>query len=131
MKGSDIRTRGTENIIKAMKLNSSVARIHVVSALGVGESWSQLKWHAKLISNLLLKSVMNDHKNQEGIVTESQFQYHIIRPVALKDGNATANIYTNSEGFLPSNYITRADVAKYMVDCLIAEKTGFSSICES
>ncbi len=129
LRGSTIRSKGTENIIAAVKEADISATIHVISALGVGESWDQLKWHAKLLSNLLLKSVMNDHAIQEKMVIDSQLKFHIIRPVGLKDGEATDTVHVQEKGYLPKEYIQRADVAKYLIDSLLENKEGFSSIC--
>ncbi len=113
-----------------MGQNQAKSKIHLISALGVGESWSQLKWHAKLLSNVLLKSVMNEHRIQEKLVTSSPYPYHIIRPVGLKDGESVGDVHVQSEGFLPSNTIKRADLAKYLVESMIESKDGISAVCQ-
>jgi nucleoside-diphosphate-sugar epimerase len=130
LKKSNIRSEGTKNIVDALNKRTIKSRIHVVSALGVRDSWNQLNWFGKLLCKVLLKNTMNDHEIQEKVVIESNNPYHIVRPVGLTDGMATGNIINQTEGFLPNNDISRADVAKYVVDSLLAEKTGFSSICK-
>lgn len=130
LKGSGIRSKGTQNIVKALIKSKCSASIHVISALGVGDSWNQLKWHGKLICNLLIKSTMNDHTEQENIVIENSNPYHIIRPVGLKDGESIGDVHIQNDGFLPSNSIQRADVAKYLVKSLFDNKTGISGICQ-
>ena len=130
LRNSDIRSRGTHNIIEALKKNQSKPCIHLISALGVGNSWSQLKWHAKLLSNLFLKSVMNDHTKQEELVQNNTFPYHILRPVGLKNGPSKGKVIVQNEGFIPGNYIQRIDVAKFLVESLIDNKTGVSGICQ-
>ncbi|MCP4441115.1 MAG: SDR family oxidoreductase [Aureispira sp.] len=130
LRNATIRSKGTEHILKAMQKGQSKASVHVISALGVGDSWKQLKWHAKLLSTLLLRSVMKDHSAQEDLVQNSMYPYHILRPVGLKDGASKGGVHVQNEGFLPSNYIQRADVAKYLVDSLLEGKTGVSGICE-
>jgi len=130
LRKTSLRSGGTNNIVEAMKKHQSKGVIHAISALGVGDSWSQLKWHAKLISNLLLKSVMVDHSKQEEFIQKSSFKYHILRPVGLKDGPSKGKVTVKNEGFLPGNYIQRADVAKYLVDGLLEDKTGVSGICQ-
>ncbi len=129
LKGT-IRSKGTENIIKAMDLNKATSKIHIISALGVGDSWSQLKWSAKLLSNLLLKSVMEDHQQQEEFVTNSSYPYHIIRPVGLKDGESLGEVHVQNEGFLPSNSIKRVDVAKFLIKGMLEDLSGISAICQ-
>jgi len=130
LKGSGIRSVGTKNIIDALNTTGSKAHIHAISALGVGESWAQLNWFAKLISNVLIKSTMNDHNKQEEYLMACTLPYHIIRPVGLKDGASKGEVQVQNEGFLPSNSIQRADVAKYLVKSLMESKTGVSGICQ-
>lgn len=130
LRNASIRSEGTKHIIDAMKKHNSQASLHVISALGVGESWNQLKWHGKLLSNLLLKSVMKDHAQQEDYIKKSPFSYHILRPVGLKDGPSTGKVHVQNEGFLPSSAIQRADVAAFLVESLVERKHGVSGICE-
>lgn len=130
LKKSYIRSKGTRNIVDVLNKLSINCKIHVISALGVNNSWDQLNWFGKLICKVLINSTMKDHGLQEDIVVNSSQKFHIIRPVGLTDGIATGKILNQTEGFLPNNDITRADVAKYLVDGIITEKTGFSSICK-
>ncbi len=127
---SIVRSKGTEHIIRAMGLNQAKSKIHLISALGVGNSWNQLKWHSKLLSNILLKSVMNDHQAQEEFVSSSSYPYHIIRPVGLKDGESTGAVHVQSEGFLPGNTILRADLARYLVNSMVENTSGISAVCQ-
>jgi len=129
LKNSTIRSKGTKNIVDVLNKRSVDSKFHVVSALGVRDSWGQLNRFGKLISMLLIKSAMKDHGLQEEIVVNSSRKFHIVRPVGLKDGLATGIIINQTKGFMPYNDITRADVAKYLIDNMISDKTGFSSIC--
>ena len=74
---------------------------------------------------------MLDHNLQEEIVTKSFPEYHIVRPVELTNGDLTGKIHDRKEGFLPGSKISRADVAKYLVEAMLNNKNGFSSICRS
>lgn len=130
LKNSSIRSLGTKNIIDALNNAPSKVAIHLISALGVGNSWSQLKWHGKLICKLLINSTMTDHTKQEDYVCNSTYAHHIIRPVGLKDGPLLDSVHVQNEGFLPSNAIQRADVAKFLVRSLLENKRGFSGICQ-
>lgn len=130
-KTSFIRSETTENIVDTLNKLSLKYNIHLVSALGVNESWVQLNWLNKLFCKLFIKNAMIDHGLQENIVVKSNQNFHIVRPVGLKDGEAIGSIIVQPEGFLPYNDIRRADVAKYLVDSLLKERTGFSSICKA
>lgn len=130
LKKSFIRSTGTQNILDVMAKLSAGSKIHVISALGVGESWRQLGWFAKLLCKVLLNHAMQDHGLQEEAVVKSGFPFHIIRPVGLTDGVATGKVLVQNAGFLPNNSIARADVALYLVESLLSDRSGFSSICK-
>jgi len=130
-KNTNIRSAGTKNILEVLNKLSINCKIHVISALGVGESWAQVDWFGKLICKVLIRNTMKDHEAQEKIVINSNFKFHILRPVGLTDGELTGKTLNQTQGFLPSNQISRADVAKYLVDNLRNDKIGFSSICKA
>jgi len=131
LKKTLIRSEGTKNIVDALTKISSKSKIHIVSALGVGNSWSQLNWLGKLICKVLISNSMEDHNLQEEIVTSSSFDFHIVRPVGLTDEGLSESIICKNEGTMPSDKISRADVALYLVDSMLNDKTGFSSISKS
>ena len=130
LKGTELRSLGTGHVMKALQSTQSKSRIHVISALGVGESWDQLGGFGKLISNLMLKSVLEDHRKQEEIVKQSSNPYHILRPVGLKDGDQVGEVHLQPEGRLPSASIKRSDVAKFLVDSLIENVEGISALSQ-
>ena len=130
LKANELRSKGTEHVIRALESKKARAKVHVISALGVGDSWNQLGGFGKLISNLMLKNVMEDHGKQEDIVLNSRNPYHILRPVGLKDGDPDGEVHLQSEGKLPSSSIKRSDVAKFLVDSMIENKEGISAICK-
>ena len=130
LKGTELRSKGTEHIMRALESSQAKSKIHVISALGVGDSWKQLSGFGKLISNLLLRNVLEDHRKQEEIVMNSPNPYHILRPVGLKDGDSTGEVQVQSEGRLPSTTIMRSDVAKFLVNSMIENRNGVSAICQ-
>jgi len=131
LKGGNIRSLGTKNIVDTLKSNSLKCKIHIISAHGIGNSWNNLKWYEKLISKLFIGKTMKDHELQELTIKQNLSSFHIIRPVALKDGEATEKIYSCSKGSLPNGSIIRADVAKFLVKSMIEDTSGISSICNS
>lgn len=42
-RGGEIRFRGTKNVVDSLNSNGKKAKIHVISANGVGNSWKNLK----------------------------------------------------------------------------------------
>ena len=67
-RGGGIRYNGTKNIIESIQAKGMEAKIHVISANGVGNSWSNLKWHEKLMCKLFISKAMKDHEMQEEVV---------------------------------------------------------------
>lgn len=130
LKNTVLRSEGTKHVIEAMNANTSTARIHIISAFGVGDSWEHMGWFSKVLSNVLLKSVMIDHQKQEDLVLASSFDYHIIRPVGLKDGKSKGDIQVETHKPLKKTAIRRVDVAKYLVESLLDNKNGISNIAQ-
>lgn len=130
LKDTRIRSIGTKNIIEAFNKSQSKISIHAISALGVGNSWNQLNWLNKLVCNLLIKSTIKDHNEQENYIIENASSYHIIRPVGLKDGDSKGDILIQNEGFLPRNSIQRVDLARFLVSSMLENKTGMNGICQ-
>jgi len=130
LKNPVVRSQGTKTILDALKINQSSPAIHVISSMGVGESWNQLNWFSKLISRMILKNVLTDHQKQEEYVMNSSLPYHIVRPVGLQDGPPQGEILVQNEGIMPGNAIQRADVARYLVESLLENKQGVSGICQ-
>lgn len=131
LKAVNVRSNGTNNIVEVLKENAVKSKLHVVSAHGVGDSWSRLRWYEKLISKLLLRKTMKDHELQESYVRTNLGGYHIVRAVALKNGPQSGNINDQSEGYLPNGDITRSDVSKYLIESMLSSKVGVNSICKA
>ncbi len=130
-RGGEIRFNGTKNIIDSLNSNKKQAKLHVISANGVGNSWKNLKWHEKLICKLLISKAMKDHKLQEEIVSSNAGGYHIIRPVGLTNESASVEINVEEENALPNSKVSRANVAKYLVDSMCDNTLGSHSICDA
>ncbi len=130
-RGGEIRFNGTKNIIDSLNSNKKQAKLHVISANGVGNSWKNLKWHEKLICKLLISKAMKDHKLQEEIVSSNAGGYHIIRPVGLTNESASGEIIVEEENALPNSKVSRANVAKYLVDSMCDNTLGSHSICDA
>ena len=113
---SVIRSEGTKNIIRAMKMHG-VMRLICQSTLGAHESWSNLNFFWKRIMfGALLRPVFLDHELQEDLVRASGLNWTLVRPSAFTDGPALG---TYREGFSCNDRsltlkISRADVAEFL-----------------
>ena len=129
-RGGEIRSNGTKHIVNSLNSNQKIAKLHVISANGIGNSWKNLKWFEKLICKLLISKAMKDHESQEEIVSSNKGGYHIIRPVGLTNETGSKNIIVEEKNALPNSKVSRTNVAKYLVDSLLDGKSGKFSICD-
>ena len=53
-RGGEIRFSGTKNIVDSLNSSGKQAKIHVISANGIGNSWKNLKWNEKLMCKLFI-----------------------------------------------------------------------------
>ena len=121
---SKLRTPKTllsETISNLIELNKKhdFSKIISVSAWGVLESKKQLPfWFRWLIDNSNIKHGYLDHEKQEQILTASNLDYTIIRPVGLSNSqkDKAPKITIKSK---PSNIlVSRKTVSKFIVDNL-------------
>ena len=103
---------GTKNIVDGMSRHNG-GRLVVLSAAGVGESWGQTPWMARIVFKTMLRNIYHDHEAQEAAVKESSLDWTIVRAAILKDDPASGH-YTASNTVKVGN-ISRADVADFLV----------------
>ena len=113
-----VRSKGTANIIKAMKENNAT-RLVVISAMGVAESWSTLSFINKLFFATLLHSARQDHEKQEVLVKKSELDWTIVRPSGLVDTPVTESYNVGENILAKTSKISRADVAHFILKELI------------
>lgn len=116
LRGSQVRSRATMNVIQAMHAHG-VRRLICQSTLGAHESWDNLDFFWKRIMfGLLLRPVFRDHELQESLVRASGLDWTIVRPSAFTDEPASGSF---REGFGAdcrnlTLKIPRADVAEFL-----------------
>ncbi|MDJ0582613.1 NAD(P)-dependent oxidoreductase [Crocosphaera sp.] len=113
----NVRSKGSENIIKAMK-KCGIKRFICQSTLGVGESWENLNFYWKYIMfGFILRKVFADHERQEDMVQNSGLDWTIIRPGAFIEGELTGQYRHGFPGTDKTSKltITHADVADFIL----------------
>ncbi len=130
-RGGGIRFNGTKNIVDSLKSNKKHAKLHIISANGVGNSLKNLTWSEKLMCKLFISKAMKDHELQEKVVVSNPGGYHIIRPVGLTNDIGSGKIIAEEEKALSNSKISRANVAKYIVDSMNENITRNHSICDA
>jgi putative NADH-flavin reductase len=113
-----ILSRGTENIMRAMK-NCGVPRLICESSLGVGDAVGRLGLLATLLFvPLILPFYFWDRVRQEALIADNaDISWVIVRPGALTNGPARGDY---RHGFKVGSYVwpsrvSRADVADFML----------------
>jgi putative NADH-flavin reductase len=108
----------TLRTIVCMK-EKGIRRILSLSAFGAGDSEKDtplIMRIMKKISNLSITYA--DHNMQEALLQESGLDWTIVRPVRLIDENSLAGLRVSYDGKPTALSITRALVAKFMIDSL-------------
>jgi len=117
---SSLRTKGTKNIVAAMK-EKGAQRFICQTSLGFGDSKETLPWHMKyLIVPFILKNAFKDHELQEAVVEDSDLNWTIVRPGNMTNKGITRNYQHGFKASDPiSLKISRADVAHFMLGQII------------
>lgn len=115
LRDSTTLAAGTANIVAAVD-SHGVGRLVVLSAAGVGDSWSQIPWSSRLVFKTMLRNILADHQAQEAVVERSAAEWTIVRAAVLTDKPATGAVTATKTG--PTKRISRADLAGYLVDQL-------------
>lgn len=106
------------NVIEAMQ-EFDVRRLIALSSIGESESSSRLPCYYKyLILPTVRHGVITDKAEMEREVNSSQLEWTIIRPAPLLDGEPRGFRIIDEDAGLKALPITRADVARFMVDQL-------------
>jgi putative NADH-flavin reductase len=114
--------KGTRNIIESMK-KLGVRRLIVESAFGAGNSRGLASIGMFLVTNTLLKWAYREKELGEPEIMNSDLDWVIVRPPALRNGPRTGK-YRSGEGLRLStlNWINRADVADFMLRQLSSDE---------
>lgn len=109
-------SQGAANIVSAMQ-SHDIRRVVFVSAAGVGESWKQIPWYAKLLFGTVLRKILAEHAREEEIFAASALDWTAVRAAVLTNKAATGRIVASNAG--PIKTIPRADLAAFLVAELV------------
>ena len=107
-------SKGTANVVDAMQ-KAGVARLIVVTSLGVGESKDQVPFFFKALMATALRKTMQDKEAQETLVKASGLDWTIVRPGGLTDGPRTGQYRYGLDPKLVAGQVARADVAEFVL----------------
>ena len=121
-KTTDLETSGARNVVAAMRANN-LRRLIVLSTIGEGDSIANVHpWYEHLFMNTVLRGVMRDKAGMEDVVSHSDLDWTIVRPAGLTDGDAKGIDIVTPESHQKVRFITRNDVASFMVQQLTTDQ---------
>ncbi len=115
-----ILSEGTRNILAAMD-GQGVKRILCETSLGIGDSAGRMGlYYTFFVIPVILPLYFWDKTRQERIIAESDAEWTIVRPAALNNAKPRGQYYHGriAGNFLTTARISRADVARFMLDQL-------------
>lgn len=115
LKSSGIMTKALGNLIPCMRA-AAVSRVVMLSAFGVGETFSQANLFQRIIFRTFLRGIYGDKNKADAMLRQSELDWTLVCPVRLTNGPATGD-YKVGE-VLPMKgrpIISRADVAHFML----------------
>lgn len=118
-----VRSVGTHNIVRAME-ETGVARLVVVSAVGVQGTWRWQSWSSRLLLPLIVgRKRLREADAQEAIISRSSLDWVLVRAPRLVDGEPqrVTNIGENLHVGLGSA-ITRKALAATLLDLAQAKQ---------
>lgn len=111
----DVRSRGTQHVIDAMKKHG-VKKLIVQSSFGVGETRSKLPLLYRAMFALLLKPQIADTEVQEAAVRASGLDWVLAQPVNLTDVLDDAPAFASASGETRKMKISRKSVGRFLVE---------------
>ncbi len=109
----DICEAGTRNIVAAIDRDSPM-RVIAVTAFGVGETKDKMSLTFKLMSQLLMRELMEDKEHQEAVLKSSGLDYVMVQPVGLTDAPEAGTWLASTTGETRNMRISRKDVAAFI-----------------
>ena len=115
---NDVLTRGTANVIAAMRANG-VKRLVVLSSPAVADAADRpglFYRAARILLRLVMPGVVRDHREQARLVEESGLAWTLVRGALLfTDGPRTGRYEAGPMTHASSARISRAGLAEFMV----------------
>lgn len=113
----DVRSRGTANVIAAMK-DSGVSRLVVQTTFGIGDSRGRLSPGWAFAFSVLLAPQIKDHEVQEAAVRASGLDWTLVQPVGLVDTPTTQPAFVSTTSEAKSMKVSRRQVAETISEAI-------------
>ncbi len=128
---SHILSRGTENILHAMK-TANVSRFICITSMGINDNKYRLGlYYTFFVIPFIVFFYFRDKSKQERLIKDSNINYTIVRPGQLTNGRKRLRYKqgVNLGSFIWTKMISRADVAHFMLGELCNSVYTKKSVC--
>ena len=124
-KGSpkDVQTRGTENIVAAMR-EHGVRRLVSLTGAGVRAAGDEPKFVDRVFASLLgvlQRDVLEDARRHVEVIERSSLEWVIVRGPRLTEGEKKGEYRVGLVGRNSGTRVSRADLAEFMLDQLSSD----------
>jgi putative NADH-flavin reductase len=123
LKRDPVLVQGVRHIIQAME-RAGVRKLVYLSFLGVRDGRAQLGLFGRyVVAALVLRNVVADHEEKEGLIRQSRLDWVIVRAPKLTNGQRTGRYRSGeqirAQSMIPT--ISRADLADFMLRQLTSD----------
>lgn len=126
-----ILSRGTDNILKAMEINS-IDRFICITSMGINDNKYKLGvYYTLFVIPVIIFFYFKDKAKQEKLIIKSNSDWTIVRPGQLTNGRLK-NSYkhgSNLGSYLFTKMISRASVAHFMLQQLNSMSYSRKLVC--
>jgi len=128
---SHILSKGTENILQAMK-KDKVSRFICITSMGINDNRFKLGlYYTLFVIPFIVFFYFRDKARQERLIMDSDLNWTIVRPGQLTNGKKRMRYKHGPDlgSYILTKMISRADVAHFMLNQLNENKYSRKTVC--
>lgn len=128
---SHILSKGTENILQAMK-KDEVSRFICITSMGINDNRFKLGlYYTLFVIPFIVFFYFRDKARQERLIMDSDLNWTIVRPGQLTNGKKRMRYKHGPDlgSYILTKMISRADVAHFMLNQLNENKYSRKTVC--
>jgi putative NADH-flavin reductase len=128
---SNILSKGTENILQAMKTDK-VSRFICITSMGINDNRFKLGlYYTLFVIPFIVFFYFRDKARQERLIMDSDLNWTIVRPGQMINGKKRTRYRVGEKlgSYILTLMISRADVAHFMLNQLNGNKYSRKTVC--
>ncbi len=128
---SHILSKGTENILQAMKTDK-VSRFICITSMGINDNRFKLGlYYTLFVIPFIVLFYFRDKAKQERLIMESDLNWTVVRPGQMTNGKKRTRYRVGEKlgSYILTLMISRADVAHFMLEQLTTAAYSKKAVC--